>query len=135
MDVAEDLAALRQAVRPLEGEVVIDGWAAERGWDAKRVSGLVLVTNWRIVFIDPEGELSAFPIFKIDYVEHRSPTCVVLSTWYDRMQLSFDSHATLGAVANLLRQDPTWAAAEFDLTREPTCDASKRRRALSTIMS
>ncbi|WP_312165574.1 hypothetical protein [Phenylobacterium sp.] len=135
MGVTGNLAALRQGVRPLEGEVMIEGWAAERVRGEECVCGLVLVTNWRIMFIDAQGGLSALPIFKIDYAEHRSPTCVVLSTWYDRMHLSFDSPAALGAVANLLRQDPCWGAAEFDLARDPAGDALKARNLLPAIAS
>lgn len=133
MGVTENLAALRQSVRPLEGEVMIEGWAAERGRGDERVCGLVLASNWRFIFIDPKKGLSAFPIFKIDYVERRSPTCVVFSTWYDRMQLSFDNQAALGAVVNLLRQNPNWAAAEFDLSRDAASNASEGRYALSAI--
>ncbi len=134
MGVTEDLAALRQALRPLEGEVVIEGWAAERTRGDERVWGLVLVSNWRFIFIDPKQGLSAFPIFKIDYVERRSSTCVALSTWYDRMQLVFDDPAALGAALNLLRQDPRWGAAELDLARDAARIAPECRRAPSMIM-
>lgn len=135
MGVPDDLAALRQGVRPLAGEVVIEGWAAERGCGEACVCGLVLVTNWRIMFIDPQGRLSAFPILKIDYAEHRSATCIVLSTWYDRMQLSFDSPAALAAVANLLRQDPCWGAAELKAACGPASKDANPHHALATIMS
>ncbi|KRB52613.1 MAG: hypothetical protein V4514_19485 [Pseudomonadota bacterium] len=133
MGVTENLAVLRQAVRPLEGEVMIEGWAAERARGDERVCGLVLVSNWRFIFVDPREGLSAFPIFKIDYVERRSPTCLALSTWYDRMQLAFDNQAALGAALNLLRQDSRWAAAELDLARETAGAACEGRRTLSTI--
>ena len=133
MSVTENLSGLRAAVCPLEGEVVIEGWAAERGRGDERVCGLALVSNWRFIFIEPERRLSAFPIFKIDYVEHRSPTCVVLATWYDRMQLSFDNQAALGAVVNLLRQNPNWTASEPDLAHEAASNASKCRGTLSAI--
>ncbi len=133
MGVTENLAALRQAVRPLEGEVMIEGWAAERARGDERICGLALVSNWRFIFVDPREGLSAFPIFKIDYVERRSPTCLALSTWYDRMQLDFDNQAALGAALNLLRQDSRWAAAERDLAREAAGAASEGRRTLSTI--
>lgn len=131
--VTENLAALRYAVRPLEGEVMIEGWAAERMRGDERVCGLVLVSNWRFIFVDPKEGLSAFPIFKIDYVERRSLTCVAFSTWYDRMQLVFDNQAALGAALNLLRQDPRWTAAELDLAREAAKNGPECRRALSTI--
>jgi len=114
MGVTDNLAALRQALRPLGGEVVIEGWAAERARGDERICGLVLVTNWRIIFFDSKEGLSAFPIFKIDYVERRSPTCIALSAWYDHMQLVFENQAALGAVLNLLRQDPRWTAVEVD---------------------
>lgn len=133
MGVTEDLAALRHAVRPIEGEVMIEGWAAERARGDERVCGLVLVSNWRFIFVDPKEGFSAFPIFKIDYVERCSPTCMAFSTWYDRMQLVFDNQAALGAALNLLRQDPRWTAAELDLTCEAAKNASQFRRALSTI--
>lgn len=133
MSVTENLAALRKAIRPLEGEVMIEGWAAERARGDERVCGLVLVSNWRFIFVDPKERLSAFPIFKIDYVERRSPTCVAFSTWYDRMQLVFDNQAALGAALNLLRQDPRWTAAELDLARDAAGNALECQRAPSTI--
>ena len=133
MGMTENLAALRQTLRPLEGEVVIEGWAAERARGDERVCGLVLVSNWRFIFVDPKEGLSAFPIFKIDNVERRSPTCIALSTWNDRKQLDFDNQAALRAALNLLRQDPRWTAAELDLAREAAKNASECRRALSTI--
>ena len=135
MGVTGNLATLRQRVLPLGGEVMIEGWAAERICGDERVLGLVLVTSWRIVFVAPQGGLTAFPISKIDYAEHRSPTCVVLSTWYDRMQLSFDSPAALGAVATLLRQDPCWSGAEFGLSRAPADNAADPSLAPLEVMA
>lgn len=112
MGATGKLAALRQCARMLSSEFVIEGWAAERACGERSEPGLVLVTNWRFMFIDPAGRLSAFPIFKIDCAESRPPACLVLSSWYDRMQLTFDSPATLAAVTNLLRQDAHWTARE-----------------------
>lgn len=112
MGVTAKLSALRQGVRLLDGEVVIDGWAAERACGERSDGGLLLVTTWRIMFIDAQGGLNAFPICKIDYAEWHPPGRIVLSTWYDRMELTFDSHAALAAVTNLLRQDSQWAARE-----------------------
>lgn len=134
MDETVDLAGLRGAVRLLDGEVVIDGWAAERERGGLLDCGLVLVTNWRIMFVETGGRLAAFPISKVDYVEYRSPTCVALRAWYDHMLLSFDSQAALAAVVNLLRQDPNWTGVVVDLSRASACqDVAKTQPALATI--
>jgi hypothetical protein len=117
LETAEALAGLRRDVVLLEGEVLLEGWAAQRRQGGRRVLGLVLVTSWRIVFVDIEGGLSAFPIAKIDYVERAVPGQVLLSAWYDQINLAFDHQGALDAVLNLLRQDPSWNAVEIELGR------------------
>ena len=57
MGVTGNLATLRQGVLPLGGEVMIEGWAAERICGDERVLGLVLVTSWRIVFVAPRSTM------------------------------------------------------------------------------
>ena len=114
MQAACDLAALRQAVVLLEREVMLEGWAAESGPSGRRVLGLLMVTSWRVAFADVDGGFTAFPIFKIDYIESASSQ-VTMSVWYDRMQLTFDNAAIAGEVVNLLRQDSGWNAAEVTL--------------------
>ncbi|WP_421931768.1 hypothetical protein [Phenylobacterium sp.] len=119
MEAADDLARLRKAVTLLDGEVMLEGWAADRVSVRERRLGLVLLTNWRIMFVDMKGGFSAIPIAKIDYVEIISPTQIMISTWYDRLHLAFDSRGPSSAVLNLLRQDPNWNAVEADLFGKP----------------
>lgn len=107
-----DLAALRQAVALLDGEVAIEGWAAERITGDCTELGVLLVTTRRVIFADIEGGLSAFPILKIDPVGVPSSAEVAISAWYGRMDLIFDNQAAANAVANLLRQDPRRRARE-----------------------
>jgi hypothetical protein len=125
LETADDLAALRDAVTLIDGEVLIDGWAAERDPVGQRDLGLVLVTSWRLIFVDVEGAFSALPIAKIDRVERVSPTQVVMAAWYDRMHLRFDSAAAAGAVLNLLRQDSNWGAMEINLMSRPANDIAR----------
>jgi hypothetical protein len=113
-----DLAALRQAVMLLEAEVLLEGWAAEGGPVSRQVLGLFIVTNWRVAFADVEGGFTAFPIFKIDYVERGPSSQVTMSVWYSRLHLSFDSPVIAASVMNLLRQDPNWNAAEVTLAHQ-----------------
>jgi hypothetical protein len=127
LETAEVLARLRQDVVLLEGEVLLECWAAQRGGGGRRVLGLVLVTSWRIVFVDIEGGLTAFPIAKIDYVERVVPGQVLLSAWYDQINLAFDNQSALDAVLNLLRQDPSWNAVEIKLASAAD-DAKESRR-------
>jgi hypothetical protein len=116
LQVAYDLAALRQAVVLLEGEVLLEGWAAEQGPAGQQVLGLLIVTNWRVAFVDVDGGFTAFPIFKIDDMRCGGSAEVAMSVWYGRMHLTFDNAAIAAEVVTLLRQDPCWAAA--DLTQD-----------------
>jgi len=118
LETAGTLAGLRQAVTLFEGEVLLEGWAAQRQRGSGRVLGLVLVTSCRIVFVDVEGGLSAFPIAKIDYVELGAPGQVLLSAWYDQINLTFDGPAAANGVLNLLRQDRSWNAALIKLANK-----------------
>lgn len=125
MQAAYDLAALRQAVALLEGEVFLEGWAAEQGPEGRQVLGLLMVTNWRVAFADVDGGFTAFPIFKIDSIRCGGSAEVVISVWYDRMHLTFDNAAIAAELVTLLRQDPCWTAA--DLTRDrqvPRCNTT-----------
>jgi hypothetical protein len=130
LETAESLAEIRRHAALLEGEVLLEGWAAQRERGGGRVLGLVLVTSWRIVFVDVEGGLLAFPIAKIDYVERAAPAQVLLSAWYDQINLTFDSEAALNAALNLLRQDPSWNAAEIKLSRTEDDARGSRRLCL-----
>lgn len=94
---------------------MLEGWAADRVSVRERRLGLVLLTKWRIIFVDMNGGFSAIPIAKIDYVEIVSQTQVMIAAWYDRLHLAFDGRGPLSAVLNLLRQDPNWNAVEVDL--------------------
>jgi hypothetical protein len=114
-----DLAALRQAVRLFDGEVMLEGWAADQGIGKARGLGLLVVTSWRVLFVGLDGRFAAYPILKIDAVEGDSLRQVTMSVWYDRLQLTFDNPAAARAVLNLLRQNPSWTAAEAIPARRP----------------
>lgn len=112
MQAAPDLAVLRRRVVLLAGEVALDGWAATHGVGGVAVLGLLVVTSWRVIFVDLDGGFSAFPTFKIHAAE--CDACQLsLSVWYDRMQVRFDNPAAARAVLNLLRQDRGWNASEL----------------------
>lgn len=117
-----DLTVLRQSVAFLDGEVALDGWAAERITGDCAELGVLLVTTHRVIFADIEGGFSAFPILKIDPVGTPSSAEVAISAWYGRMHLIFDSRAAASAVANLLRQDPRRRAREI-ASGTPAIDA------------
>lgn len=90
----------------LDGEVALEGWAAERVTGDCAELGVLLVTTRRVIFADVEGGFSAFPILKIDPVGVPSSAEVAITAWYGCMHLIFDNPAAASAVANLLRQDP-----------------------------
>lgn len=112
----------------LDGEVALEGWAAERITGDCGELGVLLVTTRRVIFADIEGGFSAFPIVKVDPVGVPSSAEVAISAWYGRMQLIFDNPATARAVANLLRQHPHRRAREVASGTsavdavEPACD-------------
>lgn len=105
---------MRRSLTLFEGESLLEGWAAERVTSGVGRLGLVMLTSWRLVFIDDAEHLSAIPIGKIDEVVTVSATRLAIRAWYDRMDLVFDGPATAGAVLNLLRQDPKFAAREVE---------------------
>jgi len=114
----DDLARLKESVGMLGGETLLEGWAADSERSGERVPGLVLVTNYRVIFIDVGGVLSAFPIAKIHSVEVHSPIKISISAWYGRLVLTFDNPGTSSAVLNLLRQDSNWNAVDVNLARQ-----------------
>jgi hypothetical protein len=128
-----DLAALRQAVILLEGEVILEGWAAERGGGKARGLGLLVVTSWRVLFVDLDRSFTAFPIFKIHAVEGDSLCQVTMSAWYDRLQLKFDNPAAARAVLNLLRQNPSWTASDAIPARQPLSAGENGRAPLQSV--
>jgi hypothetical protein len=119
LEAGIDLVALRQTVALLHGEAMLEGWAADRVSVGDRLAGLFLLSSWRVMFVDVTGGFSAMPIANIEYVEIVSPTEVMISTWYDRLHLAFDSRGAFAAVLNLLWQDPNWSAMEVDLSDVP----------------
>ncbi|CAN7404745.1 hypothetical protein [Caulobacter sp. LjRoot300] len=114
-----DLATLRQDVILLSGEIVLEGWAAKRKDSHGQVSGLVLVTSERLLFVGADGHDLALPIFKIDTLEVIAPDTFAVVIWFGRLQLAFDNPAAAGAALNVLRQDNRWAATE--MTTLPVC--------------
>jgi hypothetical protein len=119
LKAARELAQLKAGVQLLDGETLLEAWAADGERSGGWVLGLVLVTRWRVIFVDLKGGMTAFPILKIEYVETNLPSLLTLAAWDGRITLRFDSPAARSAVLNLLRQDASWAAAEFDLSQAP----------------
>jgi len=111
-----ELLALRSAVRLLEGEVLLEGWAAEQITGRQGRPGLLLVTDWRIIFIDADAAFAAFPIVKVDLLRRAGTAQLTISSWYGRMQLAFDNWATASAVENRLRQAAGWKVALGQMT-------------------
>lgn len=114
LESAVDLVALRQTVALLYGETMLEGWAAYRVNAGDRLAGLLLLSSWRVMFVDVAGGFSAMPIANIKCVEIVSPTKVTVSTWYDKLSLAFDNESTPAVVLNLLRKDRNWNALELD---------------------
>lgn len=119
MDDARDLAGLRDFVTMLGDEHLLEGWAALAGQSGSPVLGLVLLTDQRVIFIDVQAGLTAFPVSKISHFEVAGPCAVTFTVWYGTMALTFDSPGIRGAMLNLLRQDPAWTAHEAPPGRSP----------------
>lgn len=101
--------AMKQALALMTDELVFDGWAVSRECGPVWKPGLVMVTNWRVIFLDPDTGQSAIPISGEVVVERVTPTTLMISAWHDRMTLDFDSPSALVAVKSLLKQAPGWA--------------------------
>jgi hypothetical protein len=112
MDNARDLANLRHSVPMLGDEHLLEGWAALAGRPEEPVLGLVLLTDQRLIFIDVDAVVTAFPIFKILTVVMTGARAAIFTVWYGTLALTFDSPQILAAMLNLLRQDPSWVAQE-----------------------
>lgn len=111
-----ELLALRSAVPLLESEVLLEGWAAEQITGRQGRPGLLLVTDWRVIFIEADAGFAAFPIVKVDLLRRAETAQLTISTWYGRMQLAFDNWATASAVENRLRQAAGWKVASGQTT-------------------
>ncbi|MGC1302749.1 MAG: hypothetical protein WA840_10280 [Caulobacteraceae bacterium] len=124
------MAELRRKVVLLKGETLFDGWAVERHCGDRHSPGLVLLTNWRLIFIDVDGVFSAAPIAKIDRVEILSSTQLIIVAWYDSLNLDFEAAGSTASVFNLLRQDITCQAVVVDRTTAPDgCEVGSRGKA------
>lgn len=108
LEITERLMELRDATALLEGEVLIEGFAAERCGSGAALPGLALVTSWRIIFVDVESAMSAIRIGGILSLDVVPPATLVISAWHDQMRLAFDGPAALTAVVDLLRREPAW---------------------------
>ena len=104
--LSHDLLALRGGAPLLEGEVLLEAWAADRSVGLSVYPGLLLLTDWRVIFIETDGRLSAFPILKIDVVRRTGTAELTITAWYGCMQLAFDHQATASSVETCLRHDP-----------------------------
>ena len=114
MQGARDLARVKDAVRLVGGEHLLESWVAQGEQAAGSVLGLVLVTDLRLIFVDVEGGLTAFPIPKIDAVEITSPCGLTLIAWYGRLALTFDNADVMASMLNMVRQDGEWNAVETE---------------------
>jgi hypothetical protein len=104
MEVEDDAEAARACVTLLEGETAFDGWAVKRGAE----SGLVWITDLRVVYAPRSGGVCALPIGKIDRMQVASSTELRLEAWHQHLPLAFSSSAQCSAFRNLLRQDQGW---------------------------
>jgi hypothetical protein len=117
MEDARALAGLRETVRMIGDERLIEGWAAYGAQSGPAALGLILVTDARLIFVDTAGSMMAFPILKISTAEVTAPCKITFTAWFGRMSLSFDTPAALSSMLNLVRQDPAWGAVESNLAR------------------
>lgn len=108
LENAERLIELRDATALLDGEVLIEGFAAERSGTGPSLPGLAMVTSWRIIFVDIESSMSAIRIGGILSLDVLPPAILVISAWHDQMRLAFDGRAAMTAVVDLLRREPAW---------------------------
>jgi len=108
LENAKRLMGLRDATVLLDGEVLIEGFAAERSGTGAALAGLAMVTSWRIIFVDVEAAMSAIPIEGILSLDVLSPATLIISAWHDQMRLAFDGRPALLAVVDLLRREPAW---------------------------
>ena len=117
MEITRRLMDMKQAVKLLADELLFEGYAVSRDYGAVCRPGLALVTNWRIIFLDPDTGLSAIPISREVEVERATPTTLIITAWHDRMVLNFDGPSALESVKSLLKQAPGWASAGLDMSR------------------
>ncbi len=117
MEDARALARLRETVKLIGEERLLEGWAAHGAQSGPGVLGLILVTDERLVFIDTGGGMMAFPILKISMASGTSPCKITLMSWFGRMSLTFDTPGALSSMLNLVRQDPAWSPVESNFVR------------------
>ena len=117
MEDARALAQLRETVKLIGNERLLEGWAAYGAQSGPAVLGLILVTDERLVFVDTGGGMMALPILKVSMATVTSPCKIILTAWFGRMSLTFDTPGALSSMLNLVRQDPAWAAVESNLVR------------------
>lgn len=108
MKLSRRLFDLRSTITLLNDEIVFEGWAAEREWGSRRLPGLVILTNWRIMALDLEGGMSAIPISRISEIASAAPANLAVHCWYERMVLYFDGPDAKKAVVKMLAQRPGW---------------------------
>ena len=100
------ISALRAEISFLEGETAFDGWAVQCGGKI----GLVVMTSWRVVYVDFDRRPCAMPIAKIHRLRIETRTKVELLAWHQRLALEFASASQCAAFLNVLRQDGAWQA-------------------------
>ena len=123
MEETASLVALRDQIVLLEGEILFEGWAADRSGRVRQ-PGLALLTNWRLIVTDIGGAFFAVPIAKFDRIDRPSPTEVRLTAWYEAISLRFESDAAAANFVNWLRQDPVCHAV-IGLRTDPMASASR----------
>lgn len=131
LELTGHLMALKQAVALLADERLFEGWAVSRHCGTVWTPGLAMITNWRIIFLDPGAGISAIPISREVEVVRSTPTTLIITAWHERMVLDFDGPAALVAVKGLLKQAPGWATAGLDGSRTGIGAASGQWRDLA----
>lgn len=117
MEITRRLMEMKQAIPLLTDELLVEGWAVSRDCGSSWRPGLALITNWRIICLDPDTGLSAIPISREVEIECSTPTTLIISAWHERMVLKFDGPSALASVKRLLKQAPGWASAGLNASR------------------
>ena len=113
---------MKRTLTLLTDEQVFEGWAVSRTIGQDQQPGLAVITNWRIIFLDPSAGMSAIPISREVRVTRSTPTTLIIKAWHDRMVLEFDGPSALTAVKALLKQSPGWASVGLGRGRVGSAD-------------
>ncbi|QSF55153.1 hypothetical protein [Brevundimonas fontaquae] len=110
VEITGRLIEMKRALTLLTDEQVFEGWAVSRKIGEELQPGLAVITNWRIIFLDPTAGMSAIPISREVRVTRLTPTTLIIQAWHDQMILEFEGPSPLATVKALLKQSPGWAS-------------------------